>query len=80
MDRDFQGHRFTTSLAIPAGEWSTVKVRYDFENLILSVNGKEEAFPLSLPANNIGYGIMGGWNEKWFQGDLRKLRIVHHAE
>ncbi len=72
---------FPTNLAVPAGDWSTVRVSYNFEELTLSVNGSKETFPVALPARNIGYGMIGGgWKGDWFEGNLRSLRILHHAE
>ncbi len=80
-DAEWKGNRFATELAIPANQWSAVTVRYDFENLVLSVNGKSQAFPLTLPASSIGFTLFGeGWKGNWFEGHLRNLRIVHNAE
>ncbi len=80
-DADWKGNRFATELAVPANQWSAVKVRYDFENMVLSVNGKSQAFPLTLPASSLGFTLFGeGWKGNWFEGHLRNLRIVHNAE
>jgi hypothetical protein len=80
-DADWKANRFATELAIPAGQWSTVKVRYDFENMVLSVNGKSQAFPLTLPASSIGFTLFGeGWKGNWFEGHLSNLQIVHNVE
>jgi hypothetical protein len=47
----------------------------------VSVNGKSESFPLTLPASNIGFTVIGaGWTGNPFAGRLRNLHIVHNAE
>jgi hypothetical protein len=72
---------FETGLAIPAGQWSTVRVRYDFDRLSLSVGDKTESFALALPANNIYFTLIGeGWTGNWFSGRLRGLKVIHKAE
>jgi hypothetical protein len=79
-DADWKANRFATELAIPAGQWSTVKVRYDFENMVLSVNGQSQSFPLTLPASSIGFTLFGeGWKGNWFEGHLSNLQIVHNV-
>ena len=70
-----------TELSVPAGAWSTIRVRHDFEKLTLAVNGRDESFPVTMPAYNIGFTLIGeGWKGSWFAGDLRRLRVAHHAE
>jgi hypothetical protein len=70
-----------TGLEVPAGEWSTITVRHDFEQMTLGVNGETASFPVTLPANNIGFTLIGdGWTGNWFEGRLRDLRIVHNVE
>jgi len=56
-------------------------VRHDFEQMTLGVNGETAAFPVTLPANNIGFTLIGdGWTGNWFEGRLRDLQIVHNVE
>jgi hypothetical protein len=80
-DADWQIQQFPTALAIPAGQWSTIRVRHDLSNLTLTVNGKSESFPLTLPANNIYFTLIGeGFTGNWFAGRLRDVRVVQNAE
>lgn len=80
-DADWQVQSFETGLAVPAGQWSTIRVRHDFANLTLSVNGKSQAFPLALPANNISFTLIGeGWTSNWFAGRLRDLHVTQNAQ
>lgn len=80
-DADAKANVFPTNLAVPANRWSTVQLRYDFEKLTLTVNGQSKSFPLSLPAFNIGFTVVGeGWTGNWYEGRLRKLRILHNAQ
>jgi len=70
--------KFVTDLAVPAGQWSEVVARYDMNQLKLSVNGKEEVFPLQGPALNIGFAIIGNdVRGQHFKGLLRALKIEH---
>ncbi len=81
FDKNPSLHNFVTSLSIPDGVWSNVTVSYNFNNITLTVNGSSESFPLSLPANNVGFTIIGeGWTGNWFKGRLRSLSIKHNAE
>jgi hypothetical protein len=81
IDTTWKSQLFPTNLAIPVNAWSTIKVRYDFEKLTFSVNGKSESFPQSLPASSVGFTIIGeGWKGNWFKGDVRNLHITHNAE
>ncbi|MHB8993651.1 MAG: LamG-like jellyroll fold domain-containing protein [Armatimonadota bacterium] len=80
-DYDWKIQAFETALAVPAGQWSNIRVRHDFDKLTLSVNDKSELFPLTLPANNIGFTLIGeGWTGNWFAGRLRDLRVIQNAE
>jgi hypothetical protein len=80
-DADWNIDRFATNLAVPPNAWSSIHLSYDFEKLTMSVNGKTESFPLTLPASNIGFTIFGaGWTGNAFAGRLRNLHIVHDAE
>lgn len=80
VDKDWQLQVFATGLAAPAGQWSTLRLCYDFTNLTLSLNGASESFPLTLPASNIGFTLIGeGWLNNWFHGRLRNLTITHQA-
>ena len=76
---------FQTKLAPKVGAWNKVSVRYDLEKLTVSCNGQEASFPLSgrqviysaccFGGHDAAYGIPPG-KPGYFQGDLRKLRIV----
>jgi hypothetical protein len=80
-DADWNIDRFATNLVVPPNVWSSIHLRYDFEKLTISVNGKSESFPLTLPASNIGFTIFGAsWTGNAFAGRLRNLHIVHDAE
>jgi hypothetical protein len=80
MDANWEMQRFATSLSVPSNAWSTIHASYDFEKLNVSVNGKSESFPLTLPASNIGFTVIGaGWTGNPFAGRLRNLHIVHDA-
>ncbi len=79
-DANWALQRFATQLSVPANTWSTIHVSYDFEKLTFSVNGKSESVPLTLPASNIGFTVIGaGWTGNPFAGRLRNLHIVHDA-
>jgi hypothetical protein len=80
-DADWKTNQFPTELAVTPGVWSKIEVRYDFQNLTLSVNGKSQSFPQTLPAMNIGFPVFGeGWRgSNWFEGRLRNLKIAHNA-
>lgn len=78
---DWTGQSMETGLEVPAGEWSTITVRHDFEQMTLGANGETASFPVTLPANNIGFTLIGdGWTGNWFEGRLRDLQIVHNVE
>ena len=76
---------FQTGLALKVGEWNKISVRYNLNKLTISCNGQEESFPLSkrqliysaccFGGHDVPYGIPTG-KVGYFQGDLRKLRIV----
>lgn len=77
---DWKLHSWSTDLPVPPDVWSTITVRYDFEQMTLAVNDRKATFPLSLPASNIGFTIIGeGAGGNWLSGSLRRLRIVHNA-
>jgi hypothetical protein len=80
-DADWKTNQFSTDLAVPSGVWSKIEVRYDFQNLTFSVNGKSQSFPQTLPAMNIGFPVFGeGWRgANWFEGRMRDLKIVQNA-
>ncbi|HWL51569.1 MAG TPA: LamG-like jellyroll fold domain-containing protein [Chthoniobacteraceae bacterium] len=65
---------------LPAGEWSTVVIRYDQETLHIAVNG-EEGQPIAIKGPGIydTTSAVGGFRGDWFEGDLRRLRVDHHA-
>lgn len=78
VNNDWRSHSLETGLEVPAGEWSAIGVRHDFEQMELSVNGETALFDVTLPANNIGFTLIGdGWTGNWFEGRLRDLRITH---
>lgn len=79
-DSDWGTPNSATGLAVPAGQWSTITVRHDFEQMTLSVNGETATCPVTRPAYNIGFTLIGdGWTGNWFAGRLRGLHITHNA-
>ena len=76
---------FQTKLVPKAGAWNKISVRYDLKTLTINCNGQEESFPLTrrqviysascFGGHTAAFGIPSGRPE-YFQGDLRKLRIV----
>jgi len=76
---------FQTGLSVKVGEWNKITVRYNLKKLTVSCNGQEESFPLSkrqliysaccFGGHDVPYGIPSG-KVGYFQGDLRKIRIV----
>jgi hypothetical protein len=80
-DSDWQLQSFATGLAVPAGQWSTIRLRHDFTQLALTVNDKTESCPLTLPANNIAFTLIGeGWMGNFFAGRVRDVQIVQNAQ
>ncbi len=80
---------FQTDLALPAGKWSKVTVRYDLKKLTFTVNGVSREYPFSGRGVFFKPSVFGGhtWpayeagkNAKFFKGQLRSLRIRHTAE
>lgn len=79
-DNQLKVHPMATGLKIPANNWASIKVRYDFQNMTFTVNNQSQSFPLTFPAFNIGFTLIGeAWNGKAFAGKLRNLHIVHNA-
>jgi hypothetical protein len=74
-----------TDLAVPVGKWVKIEVRYDMENLVLSVDGKKsDPFPCSRRGIMFQPCAFGGPlyenNDKtqhWFNGYLKSIRIQH---
>ncbi len=70
---------------LPLSRWSTVQVQYDYQNLILSVNGKELSVPLSKgPTQKIAAeaylgakvgGTQSTHANQFFTGKLDNLKI-----
>jgi len=80
-DADWNSHRWKTQLPVPAGTWSRIRVRCDFETITLSVGDVSESYPLMQAASNIGLTVFGaGWKGKAFKGRLRGLEIEHNAQ
>lgn len=78
---DWNVERFETDLEVPSGEWSKIKVVYDYDQIRFFVNDEEAAFPFSKPGANNGYTMIGdGWNrvEDSYHGLFRDLVIRHH--
>ncbi len=81
VTNDWSVQSFDTGLHVPAGEWSTISVRHNFEQMQLSVNGEIASYEVTLPANNIAFTLFGeGWTGNWFAGRLRDLHIVQNKE
>lgn len=73
--------RFETALKVPAGQWSTIEASYDFQQLVLTVNGVSETFPLTEPAYNVGFTVIGNdVRDQNFKGQLRALSVLHDVK
>lgn len=76
---------FKSNVPLRAGEWQTVSVTYDLENLTLQVNAQSQSFPLcgiGLYQQDCHFGGRGGRNPDgsvpFFKGLLRSFTIQHH--
>ena len=79
-DAQWINHRWQTDLAVPAGEWSQIEVRCDFETVTLSVGDESVTYPLTQHASNVGFTVFGAaWKGKAFEGRLRGLEIDHNV-
>jgi len=86
-DNTIKDSSFDTGLSVPMDKWSKLKVTYDYNNLIFSVNGKNKSYPFSKRAlyfkpcvfgghTRPGFGLKKGM--KFFKGKLKNLRIIHN--
>lgn len=80
---------FNTSLELPEGKWSKVKVTYNFKELKFAVNGEVRKYPFSERGLFFKPSVFGGHtipayetgkDVRFFKGKLRSLRIRHSAE
>lgn len=73
--------RFESKLNVPADQWSTIEATYDLQNLTLKVDGRSESFPLTMPAYNVGFTVIGNdVQNASFKGQLRAISIRHDAK
>jgi len=67
-------------LALPAGKWSHLQIRYDQENLVLSIGNKSSKnIIIKGPGRYTTASVVGGWGDDWFKGEIKSLRIRHLA-
>jgi hypothetical protein len=67
-------------IALPAGKWSHLQIRYDQENLVISVDNKSSKnISIKGPGRYTTSSVVGGWGEDWFAGEIKSLRIRHLA-
>lgn len=73
-----------TGLKVDTGKWNKIKVSYDLQKFVFSVNGKKsKAFEFSRKAYTFKPFIFGGNTGKtdnYFKGGLRALKITHNAD
>ena len=83
-------HKFNSGLAVPAGQWSSIKVSYNLRQLTFNVNGSKASRPLQGRAFLFKTSIFGGHNgndgvdfrgkkTSFYKGRLRRLSILHQA-
>ncbi len=73
--------RVDSQVAIPAGQWSHVRLRYDQKDLFVSVNGEAgKPIPIAGPGIYDTLSVLGGFQDAWFKGQIKSLRIRHSAE
>ena len=83
-------YELPVKLPFPSGHWNRVKISYDLEKMIFSVNGQTRSVPFARRAAEAAAAIFGGiiGNDKnagkyhlnFFNGKLRSLKIRHNAE
>lgn len=67
-------------IALPAGKWSHLQIRYDQENLVISVDNKSSRnISIIGPGRYTTSSVVGGWGDDWFKGEIKSLRIRHLA-
>lgn len=67
-----------SGIKIPAGQWSSIKITYDQENLSFEVNGqKSKKFKCAGPGLYDTLSVIGGFGENWFKGKIKNLKITH---
>jgi len=67
-------------IALPAGKWSHLQIRYDQKNLVISVDNKaSQNIIINGPGRYTTASVVGGWGEDWFKGEIKSLRIRHLA-
>lgn len=88
-DRELKTKFVETGLPVPAGEWSRIRVAYDFRTLSFGVNGRTHSIPFSGRPYSFKSAIIGGHSKPefapggkpaFFKGAIRALRIRHWAE
>ena len=83
-------YELPVKLPFPSGHWNRVKISYDLEKMIFSVNGQTRSVPFARRAAEAAAAIFGGiiGNDKnagkyhlnFFNGKLRSMKIRHNAE
>ncbi|MBN1675022.1 MAG: hypothetical protein JXR37_28525 [Kiritimatiellae bacterium] len=67
-----------SGMTIPAGKWSSVRIRYDQAFISFEVNGRQsEKFKCRGPGLYDTVTAIGGWDKDWFRGKIRRLKITH---
>lgn len=67
-----------SKLALPAGQWSKLRIRCNQSQLVFEVDGKASR-ALTVPGPGIyeTATVVGGYGENWFKGLIKGLRIRH---
>lgn len=74
----------TVKCDVPLNQWMTVRLSYDFKNLILQV---DDAKLVAMPCDRVAWWTLsnftlGGWGDKsnmFFKGFIKSLRIQHYV-
>jgi len=76
--------KLNPEISVPIGEWSTVEISYNLQQMIFTVNGKSSK-PIPLATKGISYTplLFGGYGDGkydgYFEGFLKDLKITHSA-
>jgi hypothetical protein len=67
-----------TGLVLTAGKWSHLKIRFDQTHIQLFVDNQPAIkIPMQGPGERVTATIIGGIDNKWFEGEMKNLRIEH---
>jgi len=80
VNAQMKGYRTFTDisigLALPANKWSHLTIRFDQENMQLFVDNQAGIkIPMKGPGERVTATIIGGIDNKWFEGEIKNLRI-----